>query len=160
MSKLAGRPRGKPWSKEDREYITANYGKTSIDDLAAYFGRTREAIKQFASVHKLAQIEHWSKAEDDFLRDNFQGMTYQQLADKLGRTHGAVRARAQTIELAGVVDRLPMAGQKRQRERQYGVGPAHAKIYRIDDRPARLERYELRPSPRNSASGALLSVSI
>jgi hypothetical protein len=91
----------KNWSKEDAQYLTENYGKVDIKELAHRLERTEDGIRGRASDLGLTDKKtYWTKEELIFLAENLTTLTYKEMADKLGRTVRSVAHKVSDVKIA------------------------------------------------------------
>ncbi len=83
----------KAWTKEEDDYIIANFGHMTYPQLAEKLGRSKDAIKQHCytiQLWKRAPYKGgWTDEEKEIVRKNFPTMTYKQLAEVLGGKYPA-----------------------------------------------------------------------
>lgn len=76
----------KIWTKEDINYLTANYGTLNRHQLAEALGRTPKAVTHYINKLNLADMSpKWSDAEINIILQNHSILTRLQLSQLLPR---------------------------------------------------------------------------
>ncbi len=91
----------KKWTKEEEEFIKANYKKYSNKELAEKFGVTESAIQSKLSKMGLTRQKQkkWTKEDEEFLKGNYMNMTDEELAEKLNVTPIAIKRKLNRMGL-------------------------------------------------------------
>lgn len=77
---------GKPWTKEETEYIKENWTKKGSACAEGLPGRTLGAVRGKAKDLGLRSESHyWTEDEEKYIRDNFNSMSVKDIAEHLGK---------------------------------------------------------------------------
>jgi hypothetical protein len=90
----------KRWSEEEKEYLRQRYHDTSVDQIAATFGRTASMIHGMAQRLKLIRRKRWTAGDIDLLKQHYHTLPNAQIAKMLNRTPQAVQLKAWGLGLA------------------------------------------------------------
>jgi hypothetical protein len=90
------------WTKEEIEFLKANYLTLGAEACARQLGRTKAAVhgkirKVGGGRPSIGPKVEWTEDELSFLRENYQIMSWEEMAQKLGRTEQAIQVRASML---------------------------------------------------------------
>jgi len=96
----------RPWSVQDEQYVRANYGKVSRDEIAKWLNRTPAAVScrtgspRWGPAPQRRPRRVWNSAEDAVLRERYGRVPTQAIVGSLGKTLSSIHCRAHKLGLA------------------------------------------------------------
>lgn len=102
-----------PWTEVDERSLLANYGRSTLTEIASMLNRTPVAVRQRLYKPRWGvkpRVRHrsvWSTRDDELLRANYNRIPARSLARELNRTVPSVVNRAHTLGLTRHVDMGP-----------------------------------------------------
>lgn len=83
--KRPGKPIGKLWTAEEKQFIFDNYTKYTKEELAKHLSRSLSSIQIFLSKSKLLKSNSHSLEQEQFIKDNFSKLTTTKLLEGVNR---------------------------------------------------------------------------
>lgn len=90
---------GRRWTDQETEYLTANYGRLSIEEMSEALRRPAASITSKANVARVTRHPRWSSEEDTLLRSKYGTMRATEIGRLLGRPEKSVYWRAMKLRL-------------------------------------------------------------
>lgn len=84
----------KTWTAEHIEYLTSNYGKIAIIEMAQHLVKSYSAIKTKATKLGLAKPKFWKESEIEYLRVNYPTTFIKEMCEYLGRSEKSIYLQA------------------------------------------------------------------
>jgi AraC-like DNA-binding protein len=92
------------WTQEQVDYLTENYGKLPLEEVAAHLGRSPSAVTTKFRRHSSGEpytYRPWTKEDDEYLDKHYDYDKLAELAERFGKTEHAVWLRAIRIKGEG-----------------------------------------------------------
>lgn len=149
------------WTTAEDEFLSANYKKVPLDEIATTLSRTRSALYQ--RVMKELTPERvrrpagarWTGAEDEQLRKCYGTVSNWDLARAMGRTLSSLHGRAHSLELTKQTIRRPsrpwLPDDERYVLENYGRVPVESIAKQLNRSRASIRQRAARP--RNGRPG-------
>jgi len=102
------------WKPSEKAYLRTHYPSGSIDDIAAYLGINRNAVKTKAAALGVSKWSRsgniqWTDELKDYLIKNYPRTNTKQLAADLGMSYASVKHKAYSLGL----QKLKLDGESR-----------------------------------------------
>lgn len=95
---------GRRWTDQETEYLRANYGRLSVEELSEALRRPAPSIYSKANVARVTRHPRWSSEEDALLRSKYGTMRAAEIGRLLGRPEKSVYWRAMKLKLTTPVN--------------------------------------------------------
>lgn len=113
LTRTTARRFNMPWTEVDERYLLANYGRSTLTEIASRLNRTSIAVRLRAyrprwGVRPSVRARNiWSTSDDELLRANYGQVPTARLAQRLRRTVSSINCRAFTLGLTRHFTRSP-----------------------------------------------------